>query len=170
MHGTGHKVLYSWAAVFSWLPVALAAAPIYKWAGPDGVTHYSETPPAAPTGVNYEVLELSPSQSSTQRRDTADYRSVLEVADSLQAARLERERLRLERQRALAEVREARQETQQQRDEPRYLAPWFFQPHRLRPHPGRDRHARPYPDQPRVHRPTDPAPEPPPGSRAIVGR
>lgn len=169
MHSSSHKLLFAGAAVYLWLCVPLAADPIYKWEGPDGVTHYSETPPAAAADVNLEVLELSPRPPS-QPGDTSDYRSALDVADSLQAARLERERLRLKRQRSLAQAREARQEARQQLEAPRYAVPWFFPPHRLLPPPGRGGHAPPHPDQPRVHRPPDTAPEPPLRGRVIVDR
>lgn len=169
MHSSSHKLLFAGAAVCLWFSVPLAADPIYKWKGLDGVTHYSETPPAAATGVNPEVLELSPLPPS-QPADPADYRALLEVADSLQAARLEREHLRLERRRAASGSRKSQQEAQLDVDEPRYVVPWFFSPPQFRPHPGRDRHVHPHPDQPRIRRPSETAPEPPSPSRAVVSR
>ena len=169
MQRTLHKLLSALSIVSLWLATGLAADPIYKWEGPEGVMHFSETPPAASAEVHYEVLEFPPPPPSGQPRDTADYRSALDVADSLQAARLERERLRLERRRA-TESREIRREPPQAYEEPRYVAPWFVHPHRFRPHPGPGRHAQPHPDQPRVHRPSDTAPEPPTRGRVIVGR
>lgn len=169
MHRSSHKLLLAGAVVCLWLSAALAADPVYKWEGPDGVTHYSETPPAAAADMNLEVIELSPPPPS-QPADPADYRALLEVADRLQAARLERERLRLERRKAASESRKIRQEAQQHVDEPRYVVPWFSSPPQFRPHPGRDRHAHPRPDQPRIRRPSDTAPEPPSPSRAVVSR
>ncbi|WP_158675324.1 DUF4124 domain-containing protein [Thiohalobacter thiocyanaticus] len=169
VYRTGHKALNTWAVVLFGLPVALAAAPIYKWEGTDGSTYYSETPPAPHADVDYEVIELSP-EAPSQPPAAGGYRAVLDVADSLQAARLERERLRLERERTALEAHKIRQEAAQDTDTQRYAAPRFVLPHQFRPHPGPGMRAPPHPEQPRVHRPPDAAPEPPPRGRAIVGR
>lgn len=165
---TSHKMLKALAVVLCWLPVVPAAEPIYKWEGADGSTHYSHSPPAADAGVDYDVLELGP--ATAQPHVEGDYRSILDAANSLQAARLERERLRLERERAALERQRLRQEAQPDADDSDPVVPGFVVPHRVRPPHGPGKRGQPHPDQPRVHRPPEAAPEPPPRDRAVVGR
>ncbi len=73
---------------------------IYKWVSPDGVTHFSETRPAGVAG-RIDTLKIAAPEPTTTRPDR--YQSLLEVADSIEASRLERERLRLEQRRQAAE-------------------------------------------------------------------
>jgi len=78
---------------------------VYKWVDTDGGTHYSEMPPESDLAsvelLELEVVEPAPPVS-------ASYQSILEVANSLEASRLERERLRLEKTRLRQREEEAR--------------------------------------------------------------
>jgi len=79
---------------------------IYRWAGADGATHFSETPPDVdPASV--EILEVVPGGRSSP--PSRDYQSVLDVAKDIESSRLERERLRLENKRLLLQSRQLRQ-------------------------------------------------------------
>lgn len=169
MHTTSHKIFKALAVVFCWLPLLPAAEPIYRWEGADGSTHYSHSPPAADTGVDYEVLELAPPAAHPHAE--GDYRSILDVADSLQAARLERERLRLERERTALEKEKLRQQARENADTPVHASPWVAFPHRFRPpHAGPGKHTHAHPRQPRIRQSDGTEREPRPTSRAIVGR
>jgi len=125
------------------LALALSAAPagareIYKWVDKDGSTHYGESLPEADV-AGLEVLQVVPAEPAGAAED---YRSTLELADSLQAARLARERLRLERERLRLE-RSRLQEEQERWNEPAvpsYIAPYpgyGYRPYRRPPYGGR---------------------------------
>ena len=87
--------------------VAASGAEIYKWVGPDGVTHFTETaPPAELPGV--QVLEVT--EAGAAGAPARDYRSMLAVAKDIEASRLARERLRLEKQKLRLQARQARQQ------------------------------------------------------------
>lgn len=74
-----------------------AAVDVYRWVSPDGVTHFSEVrPPAYTGGVQSMMLTPAPAMSGIPAER---YRAMLEVAEEIQAGRIERERLRLERER-----------------------------------------------------------------------
>jgi hypothetical protein len=88
--------VWTLVTLFSLFSAIAAAGEIYKWVTPDGVTHYSETTPEAVL-ASVEIIELEvPEPVTTAPRD---YRSMLEVAERIEAGRLERERLRLEKRR-----------------------------------------------------------------------
>jgi Domain of unknown function (DUF4124) len=111
------------------------AGEIYKWVTPDGVTHFSESAPEAAL-ASVEVIELEvaePVQTAPR-----DYRSMLEVAESIEASRLARERLRLERRQWEREQRSQDASTGED-----YHAPtaWiYFPPYRGYQRPPGDRH------------------------------
>jgi len=121
--------------------LALSAAPaaaveIYKWVDEDGSTHYSES---LPTGefAGLEILEARPSVPRSPAAAN-DYQSTLEVAASLQADRLERERVRLEKDKLRQQERRAREEVQRLNNAyaaPSYLVPYYRYPYRPYPHP-----------------------------------
>ncbi len=131
-----------------------AAGEIYKWVTPDGVTHFSETPPAAAV-ASLEVVELDvapPGQPAP-----GGYQSVLDVARSIEASRLERERLQLEKRKLRLE-----RESQPRTPETAYGAPpvrIYYPPYRRYAPPPhyRDRFPKPRGWPPR----SPPAPEPP---------
>lgn len=134
-----------------------AGAEIYKWVGPDGVTHYSEAAPGTPSPP-VETLEFADVASPPG----SDYRAVLEVARELEAGRLERERLRLEQQKLRQEqaaARDRRQDGETTRYHPiypyyhpyvrKYPGPPGYRRHKPVPAPYEHRHER-YPPRGRV--------------------
>ena len=118
-----------------------SARDIYTWQDRKGTTHFSEIPP--PMGFSsFEVLEVRLAEPVS--RVGQDYRSALELANSLQAARLEREKLRLERDKLLHEERRARLEAERYYDtyQTRYFYGGYYPygahprpPHYGKPHP-----------------------------------
>lgn len=134
----------------SYLVILLAvstgsAGPVYTWIDRNGITHFSDTPPAAD---NFEVslIEVLPPPAAGQPRDP-DYYSVIRQAERMQAQRLRSERARAERLRAQAEAERARADAlaaQQQADVQveTAAAPYFYPywPHHGRPH---HKHRRP---------------------------
>ncbi|MAT64412.1 MAG: hypothetical protein CMN57_02055 [Gammaproteobacteria bacterium] len=165
MPSTSHKLLKIMAVICSWGAAGVTAGPVYTWRDADGGTHYSDTAP--PAHLDYQTLELPPPPPA-QPAAAGDYRAVLDVAERLQAARLERERLRLEREQAAVEALQTRQATAPGDDAPRDSAPWLVFPHPLRPHPGPHVRPHPHPDQPPVRHAPAPGPKTPSPTRAIV--
>jgi hypothetical protein len=119
------------------LPSLEAATTVYKWVDAEGSTHYSEAPPVAAFS-SVEIMELVPVASPGSERP--DYRSTLEIANSMQADRLARERLRLEQlqlQQAIAAEQKRQYASQQEVTSggPYYGYPYFpYAP--LPPYPG----------------------------------
>ncbi len=142
---SGHKRLGVLVVGFALAGAVPAGAEIYKWVGPDGVTHYSEAAPGtqSPPVETLEFADVAPPRAAA-----ADYQAVLEVANELEAGRLERERLRLERQRLYQEQTEAAA-----RDRPQYdgvtrygpVYPYYYPYVRKHPGPPGYRHRRPVP-------------------------
>jgi hypothetical protein len=132
----------------------LAGAEVYKWIGPDGITHYSESAPGPQSPV-VETLEFA--DVASPAGVPPDYRAALEVAKDLEAGRLERERLRLERRRlwqeqAQAAAREQRQYPESTRYYPVY--PYYHRYLRKQPRPPMNPRHRPVPspyEHPRGH-------------------
>lgn len=79
---------------------------VYKWTGDDGVTHYAEAPPEAGFS-SLEILDVT--APGPVPPATTLYQPVLDVANSIEASRLERERARLERKKILLQERELQQ-------------------------------------------------------------
>ncbi|MCO6412298.1 MAG: DUF4124 domain-containing protein [Thiogranum sp.] len=124
---------------------------IYRWVTPDGVTHFSESAPEAEL-ASVEVFDLEvaePVQTAPR-----DYRSMLEVANSIEAGRLERERLRLEQRRLDREQRAAEISTAEDYAAPAARIYYPLYPGHRRP-PG-DRH---FHDKPRLRPVPGPFPE-----------
>lgn len=94
---------------------AAAAQTVYKWVDEHGVTHYSHTPP---TGGPAETISLSALESAAPSQPV-DYRTILERARELEAARLARERERAQRlsERRAADLQAARAEEARARAE-----------------------------------------------------
>ena len=131
---SGHKVLRVLVIGSALASGGAAGAEIYKWVGPDGVTHYGE---AAPEMQSPPVETLEFADVASTPAAAADYQAVLEVARELEAGRLERERLRLEQQKlrreqAQAAARERRQYDESSRYYPVYP---YYHPY-VRRHPG----------------------------------
>ena len=127
----GLRVLLIGSALASAVP---ADAEIYKWVGPDGVTHYSE---AAPGTQSQPVETLEFADVASTPAPAADYQAVLEVAKQLEAGRLERERLRLEQQKLRREQAQAAAPERRRYDESsRYYPVYpYYHPY-VRKHPG----------------------------------
>jgi len=128
---------------------AASAQDIYKWQDRKGMTHYSENPP--PMGFSsFEVLEVQLVEPVSLV--AKDYRSTLELANSLQAGRLEREKLRLERDRLVKEDRRARLEAERYYDtyQTRYYNGGYYP---YRSYPRRPYSGKPHHRPPKAHPP-----------------
>jgi hypothetical protein len=96
-------VFISTALLFT---VTASGDQIYRWAGADGATHFSETPPDVDL-ASVEILEVVPGGRLSP--PSRDYQAVLDVAKDIESSRLERERLRLEKKKLLLQNRQLRQ-------------------------------------------------------------
>jgi len=135
----------TWAiALPLWLGGAAHAAEIYKWSGADGVTHYAAAPPEADL-AGLEVLEVAAAPAVAP---AANYQALLDVAGSIEASRLARERVRLEREQLrLQERRLAAQQAyreDQDAGEGVYYLPYYRYHRPYKPH-GPHRTLKPYP-------------------------
>lgn len=92
--------------LFAFVSGGAGGVEVYKWVGFDGVTHYAETPPESDL-AGLEVLDVVVAEPDSPV--VADYRAVLAVANSIQAGRLERERVRLEKEKLLLQERQLQQ-------------------------------------------------------------
>ena len=109
---------------------------IYKWVDEHGATHYGETLPRGDV-ASVEILEVMPAATAAQAAPW-DYRSTLDIANRMQADRLERERLRLEREKLRQQQREAEFEQQRLDDTSppeAYAVPYYGYPRRPYPRP-----------------------------------
>jgi len=144
----------------------VSAQDIYKWQDQKGTTHYGEIPPPMEFS-SFEVLEV---QLEEPARPVAEsYRSALELANNLQADRLEREKMRLEREKLLQQDRQARLEAQRYNDtyQTRYYNGGYY-PYRSYsrpPHSGK-----PHPRPPRTHPPQASYPGTSVPKRVYLGR
>lgn len=123
-------------AQFMFYGSTVSAVEIYKWAGPGGVTHYAESPPDSDL-ASLEVLNVVVVESSSPA--IADYQSVLDVASSIEASRLKRERARLEREKLVLQARQQRLAQQQYYDNTSganvYYLPYSRGRHHYKPDP-----------------------------------
>jgi hypothetical protein len=106
---------------------------VYKWVSPAGVTHYAEQPPEFEL-ASLEIMDVVAAEAVSPA--VADYQSVLDVANSIEASRLERERVRLEREKLLLQERQLQQS--QQLAEERYYGGYsggYYLPYRRYRHP-----------------------------------
>jgi len=113
-----------------------AAREIYKWVDAQGATHFGESPPAGSV-ASLEVLEVREAEAPPAFAP-GDYRATLDMANSLQADRLERERLRLEREKLRLQQLEAESDNwrvNEASSPPSYYVPYYGYPRR--PHPRR---------------------------------
>ncbi len=120
----------------SLLSTSAAAEEIYKWVDEHGATHYGETLPQGEV-ASVEILEVTPVATPTQAAPW-DYRSTLDIANRMQADRMERERLRLEREKLRQQQRDAEFEQQRFYDIPppaAYSVPYYGYPRRPYPRP-----------------------------------
>jgi hypothetical protein len=87
------------------LPAVATAGTVYTWTDADGVTHFSETPPAD-ASLDTRQIEIDTPPAVESPVD-ADHFSVINQAERMQQSRLENERARTERLQAEAEARKA---------------------------------------------------------------
>ena len=144
----------------------VSAQDIYKWQDQKGTTHYGEIPPPMEFS-RFEVLDVRLEEPA--RPVAESYRSALELANNLQADRLEREKLRLEREKLLQQDRQARLEAQRYNDtyQSRYYNGGYY-PYRSYsrpPHSGK-----PHPRPPRTHPPRASYPGTSVPKRVYLGR
>ena len=95
--------LLAHATLIITLPVCAGGA-VYQWVDTQGVTHFSETPPAA-TGVEVTRIELDPAPAAGF---SDDYFSVVNQAMRMERRRLEAEAARTEHLQAQAAADRAR--------------------------------------------------------------
>ena len=124
---------------------AVCGSEVYKWVEDNGVTHYAEAPPETSLS-SLEVLDIDVPEAGPPA--IANYQSALDVANSIEASRLERERVRLERDKLLLQERQQRQselaaEQRYDRDGTAYYLP------RYRHRPRHGRHPEPKPHRAR---------------------
>lgn len=141
-----HAGAMSWAvALLLWPGGVVHAAEIYKWSGADGVTHYATAPPEADL-AGLEVLEVTAATPAVS--PAANYQAVLDVAGSIEASRLARERVRLEREKLRLQERRlaAQQAYREDRDAGGgvYYLP-YYRYHRPYQSHGPHRPLKPYP-------------------------
>ncbi|TCK18252.1 uncharacterized protein DUF4124 [Thiogranum longum] len=101
-----HLIAAILSALLTLVAGVACGSEIYKWTGDDGVTHYAEAPPET-SFSSLEILDVSVPEPAPPA--TTIYQPVLDVANSIEASRLERERARLERKKILLQERELQQ-------------------------------------------------------------
>ena len=139
------------------------AAAVYKWVDAEGVTWFSEEPPVTEL-ASVEVTRVAIDDYTPEV--ASDLQSVIDVANSIEASRLERERARREKQRLMLKQRQLQQQSAYT-GQPynNSYSVWYAPPYYpVRPRPP---HARPPGARP-------PAPTPYPGGtppgRVTLGR
>jgi len=139
-------IIIAAAALFA---VAASGDQIYRWAGADGATHFSETPPDVDL-ASVEILELV--TGGRLPPTSRDYQSVLDVAKDIESSRLERERLRLEKKKLLLQSKQLRQSAMipQEYDDDYGGVRLYYSPHYRYPRKPHRRH--------HYHRPVNPEP------------
>jgi len=161
MSGAIHNCRICVAIAFLAVMGTASAQDIYKWQDQSGTTHYGEIPPPMEFS-SFEVLEVQLEEPAGPVVES--YRSALELANSLQADRLEREKLRLEREKLLQQDRQARLEAQRYNDtyQTRYYYGGYY-PHRSYPRP--PHYGKPHPRPPQASYPGTSVPK-----RVYLGR
>ena len=160
MSGTIHHCWVCFAVASIAVTGTASAQEIYKWQDRKGTTHYSEMPPPMELS-GFEVLEVQLAEPVSLVAE--DYRSTLELANSLQAGRLERERLRLERDKLVQEDRRSRLEAERYNDtyQTRYYNGGYY-PYRSYPRPphyGKPHHRPPKANPPHASYPGSSVPK-----------
>jgi hypothetical protein len=137
------KTLHFALALVSGALLAVAgaqAAEVFKWVDADGVTHYSESPPADDTPAETLTLESTGPGGMTAGDD---FYSVLNQARRMEAARRADEALRIQRRAASraaeiealqAELDAARAEAEANRETVQYFPVFTRVPHFRFPH------------------------------------
>ncbi len=127
------------------LTVAVSAAfaadlAVYKWTDAEGVTHYAEAPPADHGAAR---VRLDADVAATPDQQHTDYHAILEQANDLQKARLQREQLQAQQREAQRQA-EIQDETQQSAAEPEQQPPQavYVPIYVPRHHGDRDAHSR----------------------------
>ena len=115
------------------------AAPVFTWVDPDGVTHFSESPPEDDSIESFRI-ELEQAPAAGPAPDD-DYFSVVRQMERMEKSRLENEKVRTERLQAEAEARRAAAANQprasnQEYDSDRYYPTYPVYGYRPGFHPG----------------------------------
>ena len=112
------------------------AREIYRWVDEGGATHYGEVVPEGDV-ASLEVLEVTVMEVPPEAA-LRDYRATLDLANRMQADRLERERLRLEREKLRLQQRQVELDDWNSEDVPpstSYYVPYYRYPRRPYPRP-----------------------------------
>jgi hypothetical protein len=151
-------------SVFLLLSTAVACATeIYTWVDDSGITHFSETPPAA-DATGTQIIDIAPTATPESVMDD-DFYSVVNQAERMEARRLENEKLAAEKKQAEAEASKAHAEaaaiqkgdnTDNVSDNSQYYPVYPYYPYGY--HPGRPGHGHKpvHPVYPVVPRPKNP--------------
>ena len=98
-----------WLSILLLLPASFThAGQVYTWVDDDGVTHFSETPPAN-AATDTQLIDILPTPATTGALDE-DFYSVIKQAERMESRRLENEKLAAEKKKADAEASKARAE------------------------------------------------------------
>lgn len=156
---------------------AVLAGPVFTWVDPDGVTHFSESPPEN-TAIKARQIEVEPVPVVGGGGEEDNYYSVVRQLERMQKRRLENERAQTERLQAETAARQAEAAddpamTQDEPDKqlPAIVYPVPVHPVPVRPYPGYGHDGLPDFDRhrdrgERVHPPTStPNPKYKPGTR-----
>ncbi len=106
-----------------------ASVPVYKWTDAEGVTHYAETPPADRGAA---AVRLDVDTVAAPEEKQTDYHAILEQANDLRQARLQREQQREAQRRAelQAEMSQAAAEPEQEQSTQPVYVPIYVHRHR----------------------------------------
>lgn len=119
-------------AGFILLSGAVSGSEVYKWVAVDGTTHYSEVRPESDLAT-VELLEIT--ATDPLQPVSRSYQSLLDVANSIEASRLERERLRLEKRKLRLQEEQVRQrDLAQTSADKTYVAGGYYYPRYFRHH------------------------------------
>ena len=151
--------------IFLALSTAVACAvEIYTWVDDSGVTHFSETPPAADAS-DTQIIDIAPTATPEGVMDDEFY-SVVNQAERMEARRLQNEKLAADKKQAAAAADKARAEAaaiqqgqdNESVDNDSYYYPAYPYYPRYGHHPGRPGHGHKpvYPVYPEVPRPKNP--------------
>ncbi len=118
------------------LAVPVQAELVHKWVDADGVTHYSDDPPATDATQATSIEVPAPGSRTTHPQD--DYYSIANQWQRMHRERLERDRIALEKAKVKAARENSRRESERRaQSETRYVVekrgyayPWYGHGHR----------------------------------------
>lgn len=118
------------------LALPVQAEIVHKWVDADGITHYSDDPPAADAAQATSIEVPAAGARATHPQD--DYYSIANQWQRMHRERLERDKIALEKARVRAAREQSRRESERDRQtETRYVVenrgygyPWYRHGHR----------------------------------------